>query len=146
VKRYHALQRTALPLVALVLVSCSSQKVAERPLYERLGGKDAISAVVDDFVANVAADTRINGRFAKTDIPHLKQMLVDQICQATGGPCTYNGRSMPDAHKGMHITEADFNALVEDLTRSLDKFKVGEREKTELLTALGGMKGQIVGA
>ena len=151
-KRSHSLQIAALALVALLPVSCGgSQKAAdtaraEASLYERLGGKDAISAVVDDFVANVAADTRINARFAKTNIPHLKQMLVDQICQATGGPCTYAGKSMPDAHKGMHITEADFSALVEDLTRSLDKFKVGEREKTELLTALGGMKGQIVGA
>jgi hemoglobin len=154
-KRIDSLPTFALTLVALALVSCKPADKAgtngapatvERSLYERLGGKDAITAVVEDFVANVAADARINARFAKTNIPHLKQMLVDQICQATGGPCTYAGKSMPDAHKGMHITEADFNALVEDLTHSLDKFKVGEREKTDLLTALGGMKGQIVGA
>jgi hemoglobin len=118
---------------------------AEQSLYDRLGGKDAITSVIDDFVANVAADKRINARFANANIPHLKQMLVEQVCQATGGPCTYTGKSMRDAHKGMKITEADFNALVEDLTRSLDKFKVGEKEKSELLTALGGMKGDIVG-
>ena len=117
----------------------------EKSLYDRLGGKDAIVAVIDDFVGNVAADKRINARFAKTDIPHLKQMLVDQVCQATGGPCTYTGKTMRDAHKGMKITEADFNALVEDLTKSLDKHSVAEKEKTELLTALGGMKGDIVG-
>jgi hemoglobin len=158
-QRFHSIQIVALALLALVLVACGGSQpadtaregeapattAAERSLYERLGGKEAISAVVDDFVANVAADARINARFAKTDIPHLKQMLVDQICQATGGPCTYTGRSMREAHKGMNITEAEFNALVEDLTRSLDKFKVPEREKTELLTALGGMKGDIVG-
>jgi hemoglobin len=118
---------------------------AERSLYDRLGGKDAITVVIDDFVANVAADKRINARFAKTNIPHLKQMLVDQVCQATGGPCTYAGKSMKEAHKGMKITEAEFNALVEDLTQSLDKHNVGATEKTELLTALGGMKGDIVG-
>jgi hemoglobin len=155
-KRIDSLTTLALTLAALALVSCkpaaktgtngAPPATAERSLYERLGGKDAITAVVEDFVANVAADARINARFAKTNIPHLKQMLVDQICQATGGPCTYTGKSMPVAHKGMHITEAEFNALVEDLTRSLDKFKVGDREKTELLTALGGMRGQIVGA
>ena len=151
-KRFHFLQIAALALVALMIVSCrGSEKSAdtarvERSLYERLGGKDAITAVIDDFVANVAADARINARFAKTDIPHLKQMLVDQVCQATGGPCTYTGKSMGDAHRGMRITEAEFNALVEDLTRSLDKFKVPEREKTELLTALAAMKGDIVGA
>ena len=126
--------------------SAAATTVAAEPsLYDRLGGKEAITAVIDDFVGNVAADTRINARFAKTDIPHLKQMLVDQVCQATGGPCTYTGKSMPDAHKGMKITEAEFTALVEDLTKSLDKFKVAEKEKTELLTALGGMKGEIVG-
>ena len=141
-QRFHSLQITALALFALVLVACGSPQPS---LYERLGGKDAITGVVGDFVANVAADTRINSRFANTDIPHLKQMLVDQICQATGGPCVYTGKTMRDAHSGMKITEAEFNALVEDLTRSLDKFKVPEREKTELLTALAGMKGDIVG-
>lgn len=160
--RSRPVQITALAFCALLLGACEGSKrpaatavdsaapaaattSADRTLYDRLGGKDAITAVVDDFVANVAADKRINARFAKTDIPHLKQMLVDQICQATGGPCTYTGKSMPEAHKGMKITEADFNALVEDLTRSLDKFNVPAQEKTELLTALGGMKGEIVG-
>jgi truncated hemoglobin YjbI len=114
-------------------------------LFDRLGGKDAIVAVVDDFVANVAADTRINKFFAKTDIPNLKKQLVDQICAATGGPCEYKGKDMKTAHKGMGVTEADFNALVEDLVKTLDKFKVGETEKGELLGALGGMKGDIVG-
>jgi hemoglobin len=157
-RRRQSVQITALTLVALSFASCDrSQKAAdtaqtaqtaqaEQSLYERLGGKDAITAVIDDFVANVAADARINKRFASTNIPHLKQMLVDQVCAATGGPCTYTGKSMVDAHRGMQITEAEFNALVEDLTKSLDKFKVGEREKTELLGALGGMKGDIVGA
>ena len=118
---------------------------APKSLYDRLGGKEAITVVIDDFVANVAADKRINARFAKTNIPHLKQMLVDQVCSATGGPCTYTGKNMKDAHKGMKITDADFNALVEDLTQSLDKHNVGAQEKTELLTALGSMKGDIVG-
>jgi hemoglobin len=117
----------------------------DKSLYDRLGGKDAITAVVDDFVANVAADNRINAFFANTDIPALKTMLVDQICEATGGPCTYTGRSMKEAHTGMGVKEEDFAALVEDLVKSLDKFKVPEKEKTELLTALGGMKGDIVG-
>ncbi len=118
---------------------------ATRTLYDRLGGKDAITVVIDDFVANVAADKRINARFAKTNIPHFKQMMVEQVCQASGGPCTYTGKSMLDAHKGMKITEAEFTALVEDLTASLDKHNVGATEKNELLTALGGMKGDIVG-
>ena len=116
-----------------------------KPLYDRLGGKPAITAVVDDFVANVAADTRINGYFAHADIPHLKMELVDQICQGSGGPCVYTGKSMKDAHKGMGITTAAFNALVEDLQKSLNKFNVPAKEQDDLLAVLGPMKPDIVG-
>lgn len=116
-----------------------------KPLYDRLGGKGAITAVVDDFVGNLGADERINQRFANTDIPKLKTLLVEQICQATGGPCTYTGRDMKTTHKGMNLTDGDFTALVEDLKKSLDKFKVPDKEQGELLSALGGMKGDVVG-
>ena len=116
-----------------------------KSLYDRLGGQDAITAVVDDFVNNAATDDRIKHFFANSDAKNLKAKLVEQICEATGGPCKYTGKDMRTAHTGMKITEADFNALVEDLVKSLDKFKVPEKEKNELLTALGGMKGDIVG-
>ena len=116
----------------------------KKSLYDRLGGRPAITVVVDDFIGNVAGDTRINQRFATADIPRLKTMLVNQICQTSGGPCTYTGASMKDAHKGMKITDAEFGALVDDLVKSLDKFKVGAQEKNELLGALGGMKPDIV--
>lgn len=116
----------------------------EKPLYERLGGKPAITAVVDDFVARVAADSRINGKFANANIPRLKMMLVDQLCQATGGPCTYSGRDMKTTHAGMGIKGEEFDALVGDLVATLNKFKVPEREKNELLGALGPMKKDIV--
>jgi len=139
--------RFALPaLIAVALTACQTMAPApQKSLYDRLGGQPAITAVVDDFVANVAADSRINGFFAKTDIPRLKRLLVEQICAGTGGPCTYTGRSMPEAHKGMHITDAQFGALVEDLKKSLDKFKVPEKEQADLLAILGPMKPAIVG-
>jgi hemoglobin len=115
-----------------------------RSLYDRLGGKPAITAVVDDFVARVAADSRINGKFANANIPRLKTKLVDQICQASGGPCTYTGRDMKTTHAGMGITSTEFDALVGDLVATLNKFKVPPQEKNELLGALGPMKGDIV--
>jgi hemoglobin len=130
--------------VALALAACANNKTHQASLYSRLGGTPAITAVVDQFVANVAADTRINGFFANADIPGLKAKLVDQICQASGGPCTYTGKDMKSAHQGMGVQEADFNALVEDLVAALDQFKVPEQEKSELLGALGPMKGDIV--
>lgn len=138
--------RIGLLVVALALSACSQMPMQkEASLYDRLGGKPAITAVVDDFIGNVAADKRINARFAGANIPRLKQMLVDQICAASGGPCTYTGRDMLSAHRGMNISEGEFNALVGDLVKSLDKFKVPEKEKGELLSALGGMKSDIVG-
>jgi hemoglobin len=73
-----------------------------------------------------------------------KMRLVDQICQASGGPCKYTGKDMKSAHAGMGVTSADFTALVEDLSGALDKFKVSEKEKGELLAALGPMKSEIV--
>ena len=113
-------------------------------LYERLGGKDAITAVVDDFVARCAGDNRINGKFARTDIARLKANLVDQVYAAAGGPCTYTGRDMRTTHDGMAVTGGEFEALVGDLVATLDKFGVGEAEKAELLGVLAPMRSDIV--
>jgi hemoglobin len=129
----------------LAFAGCAMTPMQDQSLYARLGGKPAITAVVDDFVGNVAGDARINRRFAKTDIPHLKASLVDQLCAGTGGPCQYTGPDMKTAHKGMRVRDEEWNALVEDLVKSLDKFKVPEKEKGELLAILGPMKPDIVG-
>lgn len=135
-----------------VLASTQMKGKTAKPksLYTRLGGKKAITAVVNQFVTNCATDTRINKFFADTAknkkrLAKFKTNLVNQICQASGGPCKYTGKDMKTAHKGMGITDADFNALVEDLVKALDQFHVGETEKNELLGALGPMKGDIVG-
>lgn len=139
-----------LSMLLLTLVGCNTMEraskstMSDKPLYERLGGKPAITAVVEDFVGRVAADDRINGKFANTDIPRLKMLLVEQICQASGGPCSYTGRSMKATHAGMGVSKADFDALVGDLVATLNKFKVPEREKNELLGALAPMKKDIV--
>ncbi len=104
---------------------------------------------VDEFVARVAADKRINAFFGATAsdpkrLAMFKMNLVNQICQASGGPCKYTGKDMKSAHMGMGVSGADFNALVEDLVGALDKFKVGQHEKDQLLGALGPMKTDIV--
>ena len=113
-------------------------------LYERLGGLEAINAVVDSFVARCAADERINGKFARSDVPRLKKMLVDQVCEASGGPCTYTGRDMRETHDGMGVTAGEFDALVEDLVATLDEFDVPKPEQDELLGLLGPMRDEIV--
>jgi hemoglobin len=137
-------------LVVAGTVALQAQATTQKKtLYDNLGGKTAIVAVVDDFVGNVAADKRINAFFAAdvkdpARLAKFKGNLVDQICQAAGGPCKYTGKDMKTAHAGMGISTADFNALVEDLVKSLNKFKVAKADQDTLLAVLGPMKAQIV--
>ncbi|TPQ47713.1 group 1 truncated hemoglobin [Prosthecomicrobium hirschii] len=131
-------------LAALALGLFAAAPAEAASLYTRLGGQDALVAVVDDFVANVAADKRINGFFARADIPRLKRRLVQQICAGTGGPCLYQGQDMKTAHAGMGIRKVHFTALVQDLQKTLRKFKVPMREQKELLAILGPMQKDIV--
>jgi len=128
-------------LSAALLGNALAQDVS---LYVRLGKKEVIKILVDEFVSRVAADTRINKKFAKTNVDRVKFMLVEQLCGATGGPCKYTGLNMKAAHKNMGVTESEFGALVEDFIATLDKFKMPEKEKNELLGLLGPMKSDIV--
>jgi len=139
--------RTSVAIASMVLLSTGStwaETAKGKSLYDRLGGKEALVAVVESFVGKVGADTRINGYFANTDLTKLKMNLVNQICEATGGPCRYTGRSMKVTHAGMGVTNAAFGALVEDLVAALDQHKVGKAEKDQLLAILGPMKSDIV--
>jgi hemoglobin len=135
---------TPAPAPAPAPVAAAAEPAAPKSLYERLGGLPAIGAVVDEMLKNVAGDARIAHRFALTDLGGLRGKLIDQICQATGGPCTYQGGDMKTVHKGQRVSSADFTALVEDLKQALDHFKVPEREQSELLGALASMQGDIV--
>ncbi len=136
-------------IFAVLILVTGSALAAEQPLtgkslYDRLGGKTAITSVVEAFVSRVGQDKRINGYFATTDLVKLKMHLVNQICEASGGPCKYTGRTMKQTHAGMGIDNAAFGALVEDLVGALDQHKVGKIEKDELLGILGPMKTDIV--
>ena len=135
----------AAALVALTLLGCAAPapRPSEPTLYQRLVGQAAISAVVDDTLANTAADPRINRRFVNSDTARLRAGLIELLCDRTGGPCTYRGRNMADAHEGMMIRDDEFDALVDDLVRALDKHRVPAREKSDLLTVLGRMRSAI---
>jgi hemoglobin len=133
----------------LLALTPLSQAAGNDTLYKSLGGKKAITAVVDDFVGRVAADDRINGFFKATAsdpkrLAKFKRNLIDQICEAAGGPCKYQGKDMKTAHAGMGIGGPDFDALVGDLVASLDKFMVKDGDKQALLGVLGPMKKDIV--
>lgn len=138
---------------ALPMLSQTAQpaKVASGPsgpnLYKRLGGYDAIAAVSDDFIASMAADKKL-ARFlvglSDNSKARLRQLVVDQLCNATGGPCLYIGRDMKTAHKGLAITGSDWELAVKYLSASLDKFKVAQNEKDELLAIASSLKADIV--
>ena len=132
-------------VAAFIAFSAScSPAAAQRTLYERLGGYDSILAVVDEAIKNIAADKRINRFFANANIARLRRQLADQICVAAGGPCIYTGRDMKSAHAGMGVRSSDFNALVQDLGKALNKFKVPAREQKELVALLAPTKKDIV--
>lgn len=128
----------------LAVGSAEAGDQAGKSLYDRLGGKGAITAVVETFVGKVGGDARINSYFKSTDLVKLKMHLVNQICEASGGPCKYTGRTMKQTHAGMGVSDAAFGVLVENLVGALGHHKVGEAEKDELLGVLGPMKGEIV--
>lgn len=143
---YHAARKSLfiLAISSALLAGCSQVPTKPASLYDRLGGKEAITAVVDALSANVAADGRINHRFANANIKRFKAQMVDLLCQASGGPCVYKGMDMQTVHKGMKITEAEFMAVAENAAKTLDSFKVPAAEKNEVMSLLASMKGDIV--
>ena len=119
----------------------------DETLYKRLGGYDAIAAVTDDFVGRLVGDDRFARFFAghsDDSKARIRQLIVDQLCAATGGPCIYIGRDMKTSHAGLGITDADWDAAVALLVASLDKFQVPQKEKDELLGLLGPLESDIV--
>jgi hemoglobin len=152
------MRKTAhLPLgLCLLLLVCGSvasvqaQTTAHRQadsLYKRLGGYDAIAAVTDDFLGRLIKDEKLGKFFNGVSLDsqkRIRQLVLDQLCAATGGPCLYIGRSMRTVHEGLGITEADWDIAVKHLGATLDKFKVGKAEKDDLVKALAGLKKDIV--
>lgn len=143
--------------LSVLTTSCKKDEPTPEPtptpapsLYTRLGGDAAITAVTDQFIQNVLADPTIADNFAATGAdPYrfalFRERLIDQLCAATGGPYTYKGKNMYDAHDGMNITDAEFGALVNALVASLNQFNVPSTEQNELLAILGPMQTDIVG-
>jgi len=140
--------------VSALFTGCASNTSAQAPaassaptLYKRLGGYDAIAAVSDDFIGRLASDKQLS-RFlvglSSDSQKRLRQLVVDQLCAATGGPCIYIGRDMKTVHAGLNITESDWDLTVKHLIASLDKFNVPEKEKNEFLALASSLKPDIV--
>ena len=153
---FHVFPALLTLVTCVELVAIEAQAQAQAPtqtttpsLYKRLGGYDAIAAVVDDFVPRLVGDPQLSRFFVghATDTRlRIRQHVVDIVCMASGGPCLYFGRDMKTTHKGLGITEADWTTMSNLLVVSLDKFKVGQKEKDELFAIVAGLKKDIVEA
>jgi hemoglobin len=133
-------------LATLLLVMCAAETRATTTLFAAMGGEGVLRTAMDRFADIVEADDRINFTFAETDIPKFKQLLFEQLCQISGGPCHYTGRDMRTAHAKLMITTAEFNALAEDLYLALGKAGVSYRLQNKLMALLAPMKREIVKA
>ena len=149
--KQNPLVKLILPLFAFFLIatwSATSVQAQEKSLYERLGGYDALTKVVDEFITQLGKDKQLS-RFlvglSNDSKKKLRQHVVDQFCQVTGGPCVYIGREMKTVHTGLKITESDWEIAAKALVSALDKYKVGQKEKDEVVAFVTGLKKDIVG-
>lgn len=137
-----ARQSIVVAFVAMTAL-CTTAK-ADDALYHDLGERPGIAKIVDDATANFLADDRIKATFDNTNMDRFKGLLTDQLCVVAGGPCVYKGRTMHEAHKGLHLTDHDFNALVEDLQKGMDKAGVPFPTQNRLLARLAPMHRDVV--
>jgi len=141
------LLRIILLTAVFSLMLSTSGAAQDKSLYDRLGGYDGISKVVDDFIGRLVGDKQFEKFFIgqSTDSrKKIRQHIVDQFCSATGGPCLYTGRDMKTTHGGLGITEAEWNGAAKHLVASLDKFKVDEKSKGEVVAFVTTLKKDIV--
>lgn len=134
-------------LPVIVLLTIAKQSQSQESLYKRLGGYDAIAAVTDDFIGKLVTHKDLSRFFTGTSDDSkkkIRQHIVDMLCNATGGPCLYIGRTMKDVHKGLKISEKDWTTTAGLLVETLNKFKVPQKEQTELLVIVSSTKKDIV--
>ena len=121
--------------------------MAEKTLYVRPGGYDVIAAVVDEFLQTLSLDPQMARFSAGMNLERRKrnrQLSLDYLCAAAGGPTVYLGQDMKTAHAGLRISASDWQVAMDHVERALVKFKVADTESTELLALIDGLADQIV--
>ncbi|MFY2765175.1 group I truncated hemoglobin [Arenimonas sp. MALMAid1274] len=136
------LRHLVLTVLLVALAACAS--TPRQTLYQQFGERAGIEALVEELLVRVLEDPRINEGFAEVDLVNLNDRLVEQICVEVGGPCTYTGKTMAESHATLAVTEADFNALVEDLVDAMDARGIPRRAQNRLLVRLAPMHRDIV--
>lgn len=131
-----------------MLHSCSDHSTTET-LYQRLGGLDTISIITDKFLVNIESDTVINSYFTPVLNDSIRKLnlrnhLIDQFCEVTGGPCIYKGKTMKLAHQGMMISNLEYDAILQDLSNSMDSLNIVDPEKNDFLTIIENYRDEII--
>ena len=133
-------------LASFMIVGCQTSNNSAEPspnLYEQLGKRTGIADIVEDLLYLIVEDDRINEQFAGIDVQQFHTNLTDQLCNVSGGPCTYTGRGMRDSHADMDITDTEFNALAENLILAMDKNGVPTSAQNRLIKQLVPMYPDI---
>ncbi|TYC58209.1 group 1 truncated hemoglobin [Marinobacter sp. BW6] len=124
-------------MMALVLGGCQSlNSKPDDSLYQQLGEREGIANVVEDLLYLIVDDERINQQFKGVDVAQFHDNLTDQLCELSGGPCTYTGREMRELHSDMAITDTQFNALAENLILSMEQNNIPTGAQNRLLKQL----------
>jgi hemoglobin len=133
-----------LGLAAALMLTFAPAWADEDTLFQDMGGQENVAKIANDTTDNFLADDRIKATFDNTNMDRFRKLLAEQFCVVAGGPCAYTGRSMKDAHKGLHLDNADFNAVVEDLQKAMDKDGVSFATQNRFLARLAPMQHDIV--
>ena len=131
-------------LMAMALGACASNQT-DKTLYDDLGGQPTIDRIADEFIVEIAYDDRVFPRFADSNVQRFREKIIQHFCMIANGPCVYTGDSMVQTHAGMNISEAEFNAVVEDLIAAMDTVGVDIGTQNRLLARLATLRPQIVG-
>jgi hemoglobin len=130
--------------LALAAGVVCAQPATDDALYQQLGGQSGLVRLMDDFMTRLLADARMKPFFKDADQKHIKEELVTQFCEVTGGPCKRNGPDMKKAHAGIDVTKANFNALVEVLQQSMDAQGIAFTAQNRLLAKLAPMHRDVI--
>ena len=155
---HPTIQRITISVLMLAAIGASTRIAAQtkasaeqpKSLYDRLGGVYSIATVVDDFIERLLVNDTLNANpaisEARARVPKagLKFHVTALVCEVTGGPCKYVGRTMKESHANLNITEAQWDAMVADFRKTLDQFKVPAKEQEELIAIVGSTKKDIV--
>ncbi|WP_249583597.1 group I truncated hemoglobin [Pseudomonas viridiflava] len=138
------MRRLVMALMLALMVGCAQQQVKDDSLYQDLGQRAGIQRIVEGMLLNAAKDDRIVERFKRVNIVLLRDRLVDKFCAIVDGPCTYNGDSLAESHKGQNLSPSDFNALVENLIAAMDTEKVPVPVQNRFIARLAALRGEVI--